>query len=305
MKAGITGASGFLGSAIIAEGRRRGWSLVGFSRDPDRPIAGVDEVRSLADPGSIDLSGLDAILHLAGEPVSSLWTRERKRRIHESRVDLTNDLVTAMEEAPKSLRPAVFVSASGIGFYGDRGDEWLDEDAEVGFGFLASVCRDWEAAAARAGRSGVRVVTPRIGLVLGRAGLLARLRPLFRWCLGGRLGSGRQWMSWIHVVDLARCFADCVENDAVHGPVNAVAPEPVTNRVFTATYARVLGRPAILPVPAFALRRLPGGMGALFLDGQRVEPIAMRSFGFEWRYRDLESALREVESRPARIPEKT
>jgi uncharacterized protein (TIGR01777 family) len=305
MKAGITGASGFLGSAIIEEGRRRGWSLVAFSRDPGRRISGVDEVRSLADPGAIDLSDLDAVIHLAGEPVSSLWTRERKRRIHESRVDLTNDLVTAMEEIPRSRRPKVFVSASGIGFYGNRGDEWLDEDAEVGFGFLAAVCRDWEAAAARAAKLGVRVVTPRIGLVLGRGGLLARLRPLFRWFLGGRLGSGRQWMSWIHVSDLARCFADCVENDSVHGPVNAVAPNPVTNREFTAAYARVLGRPAILPAPAFVLRRLPGGMGAMFLDGQRVEPVMMRSFGFDWTFPDLGAALREIESGPAGASEKT
>jgi uncharacterized protein (TIGR01777 family) len=305
MKAGITGASGFLGSAIIAEGRRRGWSIVAFSRDPDRRIPGVGEVRSLADPGAIDLSELDAIIHLAGEPVSALWTRERKRRILASRVDLTNDLVTAMEEIPRSRRPAVFVSASGIGFYGNRGDEWLDEEADLGFGFLAAVCRDWEAAAARAAKLGVRVVTPRIGLVLGRGGLLARLRPLFRWCLGGRLGGGSQWMSWIHVSDLARCFADCVENDSVHGPVNAVAPNPVTNREFTATYARVLGRPAILPAPAFVLRRLPGGMGSMFLEGQRVEPVVMRSFGFEWGFPDLESALRETESLPATISEKT
>ncbi len=299
MKVGITGAGGFLGSAIMEEGRRRGWSLVAFSRDPSRRISGVEEVRSLADPGAIDLSDLEAVIHLAGEPVSSLWTRDRKRRIHESRVDLTNDLVVAMEEISRTRRPLVFVSASAIGYYGNRGDEVLDEDSDVGFGFLASVCRDWERSAARAASLGVRVVTPRIGIVLGRGGIVKRLRPLFRWCLGGRLGKGRQWMSWIHIADLARIFADCVENASVHGPVNAVAPCPVTNREFTASFARVLGRPAMFPVPAWLLRHLPGGMGSLFLDGQRVEPVAMRAFGFAWQYPDLESALREIESRPA------
>lgn len=297
MKVGITGASGFLGSAIIGEGKRRGWTVVAFSRDPSATIPGADEVRSLADPGDVDLSELDALIHLAGEPVSSLWTRDRKRRIHESRVDLTNDLVEAIEKITRTRRPAVLVSASAIGFYGNRGDEPLDEYSDVGFGFLASVCRDWEASAARAVKLGVRVVTPRIGLVLGRGGMLRRLRPLFRWFLGGRLGNGRQWMSWVHVSDLARIFADCVENPSVHGPVNVVAPNPVTNREFTDAYARTLHRPAIAPAPAWVLRRLPGGMASIFLDSQRVEPVVMRSFGFEWRYPELATALAEIESR--------
>jgi len=296
MKVGITGASGFLGSAIIAEGKRRGWTVVGFSRG-ERLIDGADETRSLADPGNIDLDGLDGLIHLAGEPIAGLWTKDKKRRIHESRVDLTTDLVEAMNRITRTRRPAVFVSASAIGYYGNRADEWLDEESDVGFGFLPAVCRDWESASAGAEKLGVRVVNPRIGLVMGRGGFLKRVRPIFKLGLGGRLGRGNQWMSWIHVEDLARIFAECVENASIHGRVNCVSPSPATNREFTTVYARVLGRPAIFPVPAFLLKRLPGGMGSLFLDSQRVEPVVMQSFDFEWTFPDLESALRDVETK--------
>ncbi|HRQ89065.1 MAG TPA: TIGR01777 family oxidoreductase [Bacteroidia bacterium] len=293
MIVGITGAAGFLGTAIAAEGKRRGWTIVGYSRDPRRSIAGTDEVRSLADPGSIDLSGIEAVIHLAGEPVSKLWTADRRRLIHDSRVDLTTDLVEAMRSLPRTRRPSVFVSASAVGYYGDRGDEWLDEESEVGFGFLPAVCRDWEAASAKAERLGVRVVNPRIGIVLGDGGFLKSLQPIFRLGLGGRLGRGDQWMPWIHIDDLVRIFVECVENPAIHGAVNGVAPEPVTNREFTRQYARLLNRPALLPVPAWLLRRFPGGMGSLFLDSQRAEPAALRAFGFQFQFPKLESALRE------------
>ena len=295
MKVGITGASGFLGSAIIGEGKRRGWTVVAFSRSPTKQVEGADEMRSLTDPGAVDLGELDALIHLAGEPISALWTKDRKRRILESRVDLTNDLVEAMAGMTRGRCPAVFVSASAVGYYGNRADEPMEEDADVGFGFLARVCRDWEAASAKASKLGVRVVNPRIGIVLGRDGFLRRLRPIFRLCLGGRLGPGRQWMSWIHVDDLARLLVECVENPSIRGAVNAVAPNPVTNREFTAVYARVLGRKAWFPVPSFLLKLLPGGMGRLFLDGQRVEPAVMKAFGFTWRHADLESALRALE----------
>lgn len=294
MNVGITGASGFLGSAIIEEGKRRGWRLVAFSRNPARPLEGAEEMRSLAEAGEIDLEDLDALINLAGEPIAGLWTKDRKRRIRKSRLDLTTDLVEAISRLTRSRRPAVLVSASAIGYYGDRGEEGLDEASDVGFGFLAGVCRDWEAAAAPAVKLGVRVVTPRIGLVLGDGGFLNKVRPVFKMGLGGRLGSGRQWMSWIHVHDLARIFAESVENASIHGPVNCVSPRPATNREFTRVYARVLGRPAFLPVPGILLKQLPGGMGRLFLDSQRVEPVAMEAFEFEWDYPDLEAALREI-----------
>lgn len=296
MKVGITGATGFLGSAIMAEGKKRGWTVVAFSRG-EKSVDGADETRSLADPGSIDLDGLDALIHLAGEPIVGLWTKDKKRRIHESRVDLTRDLVEAMNRITRTRRPSVLVSASAIGYYGDRADEWLDEESDVGFGFLPTVCRDWESASAGAEKLGVRLVNPRIGLVMGREGFLKRLRTVFILGLGGRLGRGNQWMSWIHVEDLARIFAECVENAGIHGRVNCVSPRPATNREFTTVYARVLGRPALFTVPAFLLKRLPGGMGSIFLDSQRVEPVVMQSFDFEWSFPDLESALRDVESK--------
>ncbi len=296
MKVGITGASGFLGSAIMAEGKARGWTVVAFSRGSN-PVAGADETRSLADPGSVDLDGLDGLIHLAGEPIVGIWTRDKKRRILESRVDLTTDLVEAMNRITRTRRPAVFVSASAIGYYGDRADEWLDEESDVGFGFLPAVCRDWETASVGAEKLGVRVVNPRIGLVMGREGFLKRIRTIFKLGLGGRLGRGHQWMSWIHLNDLARIFAECVENGGIHGRVNCVSPRPATNREFTSVYARILGRAALLPVPAFLLKRLPGGMGSLFLASQRVEPVVMKSVDFEWAYPDLESALREIESK--------
>lgn len=296
MKIGITGASGFLGSAIIEEAKSRGWSVVAFSRNADRSLEGADEVRSLADPESIDLNEIDSLIHLAGEPIVGWWSKEKRRRIYDSRIDLTTDLVEAIAKISRSRRPSSFVSASAIGYYGNRGDEWLDEDGDVGFGFLSDVCRDWEAASAKADKLGLRVVNPRIGIVLGRGGFLKRLRPVFKLGLGGRLGRGFQWMSWIHLRDLARIFADAAEiSSSLRGAVNCVSPMPVTNREFTSIYSRVLGRKAFIPVPAFILKWLPGEMGSLFLDSQRAEPAALKSHGFEWNYSGLEDALRDVE----------
>lgn len=296
MKVGITGASGSIGSALIEEGLQRGWSIVAYSRDPTQSIRGADEVRSLTDLNSIDLSGLDTLFNLAGESIVGLWTQEKKRRILASRIDLTSSLTRTIEALPRGQRPRVFVSASAIGYYGDRGGEWLDEESDVGFGFLASVCRDWESASAKAEDLGVRTVNPRIGIVLGREGFLKPIRRVFRLGLGGRLGKGNQWLSWIHLQDLVRILAECAENDSIHGRVNCVAPSPVTNQEFTRSYARILGRKALLPVPAFLLKRLPGGMGALFLNSQRVDPVMMKAFGFEWEFSDLASALTDVET---------
>jgi uncharacterized protein (TIGR01777 family) len=186
---------------------------------------------------------------------------------------------------------------SAIGYYGNRGDEWLDEEADVGFGFLPRVCREWEAASQPALKLGVRLVNPRIGIVLGQDGFLKKVRPLFKLGLGGKLGNGSQWMSWIHVNDAARILLECAENQGIRGRVNCASPGPVTNREFTSIYSRVLGRFAAIPVPTFLLNKLPGGMGQLFLDSQRVVPSVMKAFGFEWRFGELEAALREVEGK--------
>lgn len=280
----------------MEEAHRRDWTVVAYSRNPNREIEGADEVRSLANPEEIDFEGIDSIIHLAGEPIVGLWSKEKKRKIYDSRIDLTSDIVEAISKISRSRRPASFVSASAVGFYGNRGDEWLDEDGDVGFGFLADVCRDWEAESAKASKLGLRVVNPRIGLVLGSGGFLKRLRPIFKLGLGGRLGSGQQWMSWIHLHDLARIFVEASDSESsLRGAVNCVTALPATNREFTAIYARVLGRKAIFPVPAFVLKWLPGGMGSLFLDSQRAEPAALQANGFEWKFPRLEDALREIE----------
>ena len=295
MKIGITGARGFLGTAVAAEAKNRGWSVVAFSRNANKAIDGVDEVRSLADTEAIDVSALDAIIHLAGEPIVGFWTREKKRRILESRTDLTTDLVDSIARVSRSRRPEALISVSAIGYYGSRGDEWLDEEADVGFGFLPLVCREWEAASQSALKLGVRLVNPRMGVVLGQGGFLKRVKTVFKMGLGGKLGSGNQWMSWVHVTDAARILLECAENQGIRGRVNCVSPNPVKNREFTSTYAAILGRIAVLPVPAFFLKKLPGGMGQLFLDSQRVVPAMMNAFGFKWHFEDLGNALREVE----------
>lgn len=297
MKIGITGARGFLGSAVTAEAKSRGWNVVAFSRNAEKAIDGADEVRSLADLEAIDVSELDSIIHLAGEPIVGWWNKEKKRRILESRTDLTADIAAAIGRVARSRRPESLVSASAIGFYGDRGDEWLDEEADVGFGFLPQVCRDWEAASQDVSKMGVRLVNPRIGIVLGQEGFLKRVRPVFKIGLGGKLGSGNQWMSWVHVHDAAMILLECAANQGIRGRVNIVSPNPVKNREFTSIYAGILGRIAPLPVPAFILKKLPGGLGQMFLDSQRVEPSVMRSFGFKWKFGDLKEALMEVEGK--------
>ena len=297
MRIGITGARGFLGTAITAEAKKRHWEVVGYTRFEGQEVEGVDEIRSIQDTEALDFSDVDALIHLAGEPIVGLWTKEKLRRVRDSRVDLTNDLVEALGKLSEENRPKVLISASAIGFYGNRGDEILDEDADVGFGFVSELCRDWEVAAGGAKRLGIRVVTPRVGLVMGDRGLLQKIRLLFKLGLGGKLGSGSQWMSWIHIDDIAGIFAECVVQTGLHGAINAVGPNPATNREFTRIYARVLKRLAPFPVPRFVFNLMPGGMGCLFLDSQRVEPVVMNAFRYDWKFPDLESALRDVEGR--------
>lgn len=296
MKLGVTGASGFLGSAVVAAAREKGWEVVAFSRNPGREIAGAGEVRRFPEGSGerLDLSGVDAVVHLAGESIFGLWTRAKRKRILESRVDSTRRVFETMEEMPPQERPSVLVSASGTGFYGDRGGEVLDEGSGVGFGFLAAVCRDWEREASAAGGIGSRVVLMRLGMVLGRGGALRVLRRIFRIGLGGRLGNGRQWMPWIHVEDAARACLACVENGDIRGAVNFVSPGAVTNREFAKTLGGALGRPAWAPAPGFVLSCLPGGMGEMFLFSQRVVPVALDAFGFEWKWGDLDAAVRNV-----------
>jgi uncharacterized protein (TIGR01777 family) len=233
---------------------------------------------------------VDAIVHLAGAPIAERWTLERKRAIIESRVLGTRRLVGAIGRSGPA--PRVFVCASAIGYYGDRGDEQLTEASQPGTDFLAVAARDWEAAARSA--SGMRTVQLRFGVVLSvEGGALSKMLPVFRIGAGGRLGSGRQWMSWVGLHDLLRVIRFAIESDGLSGPVNAVAPRPVTNAEFTATLGRVLRRPAVLPVPAVVLRAVFGEMASLtMLASQRVAPARLEQAGFEFQFPALEGALR-------------
>lgn len=295
MKLGVTGASGFLGGAIIKEAVKRGWKVVGFSRNLDTQIEGCTEIRQFSDVEVINLEGLDAVIHLAGESLFGLWTRDKKNKIRESRIQLTTDLVEVIRDMPRHTRPKVLVSASAVGYYGDRADVWQDEESDAGFGFLATVCRDWEAAAMEAGDLGVRVVCARLGIVLGRnGGPLEQMRRIFRTNFGGRLGNGKQWMSWIHVDDAAQAFIECVENSEIRGAVNVTTPRPEPNAVFTDALAGALNRKALLPVPKFFLKRAPGGMAELFLFSQRVDPVVLKAFGFKWDHEMLGNAFYDL-----------
>ncbi len=284
---GITGGTGFIGHAVSRAATERGDSVVLFSRR-----GGVGRrVFSLTSP--MDVTGCEGLVHLAGESILGLWTPEKRRRILESRVQGTRRLVEGIAAAP--VKPRILVSASAIGFYGDTGDRAVDETSPAGSGFLSEVAQAWEAEAVKAEDLGVRVVRLRIGFVLGRDGGAMRLiKPVFRMGLGGRLGSGRQWMSCIEIADLAAMVMTCLHDGSISGPVNAVMPEPVTNGDFTKAAARAAHRPALLPAPAFALRLGLGDLSHLMLDSQRVVPKRLADFGFNYRFGTVESAMKEV-----------
>jgi uncharacterized protein len=250
------------------------------------------------DAGTIDaagLDGVDAVVHLAGEGIASgRWTDERKRRIRESRVKGTRLVAETLAAMPR--KPRVLVCASAVGFYGARGDEGLDESSAPGTGFLSDVCREWEAAADPARAAGIRVAHLRFGVVLSpKGGALAKMLPPFRMGVGGRLGSGAQWMSWISLDDAIGAVLHALSNDAIAGPVNAVAPNPVTNASFTKTLGGVLGRPTIFPMPASAARLAFGEMADhLLLTGQKVLPRRLLETGYRFRHPGLEEALRHL-----------
>jgi hypothetical protein len=292
MQLALTGATGFVGRHVIQAAVRRGYEVVAFTREASKVVGGCVETRRFTLDEPPDLRGCEAVIHLAGENVAGFWTGAKKRRIRESRVLGTRRIVEAIracESGPKAL-----VSASAIGFYGDIGEAELTEQSPPGGGFLAETCREWEAEATAA-EPLCRVVLARIGVVLGRGGGALRLMlPAFRLGLGGRLGSGRQWLSWIHVEDLAMLLLFAVENLDVHGPLNATAPWPVRNSDFTRTLSRVLRRPAFFPVPAFALRLALREFSHELLDSKRVLPGVATEHGFAFRFPELELALRDV-----------
>jgi len=293
-KIAITGASGLVGGALVETLEERGYEPVRLVRRTPRREG---EVRWSPAEGTIDrdgLAGIDGAVHLAGENVASgRWTESKKASIRDSRVQGTDLFSRALAELDR--RPRVLVSASAIGYYGATGDALIDETSPSGSGFLASVCEEWEAAAQPARDAGIRVVHPRLGIVLdGDGGALAKMKTPFLLGVGGRIGDGAQYMSWVSLDDVVRAIVFSLEDEELSGPVNFTAPNPVTNAEFTETLGRVLKRPTILPIPKFALRLAAGSQLAdeMLIGGSRVIPRALEARGFEWEQPALESALR-------------
>lgn len=311
MKIAITGSTGLVGSALVPFLTTGGHHVTQIVR------TSKTEADALWNPGTgqIDaarLEGLDAVVHLAGENIAARrWNAEQKARLRDSRVKGTNLLCETLAKLQRP--PRVLISASAIGYYGDQGDRELTEESPSGSGFLPEVCRDWEAATEAATKGGIRVVQLRFGVILSpRGGALAKMLTPFRLGLGGRIGDGRQWMSWIALDDVVGCIHHALATDSLHGPVNAVAPRPVTNREFTKTLAKVLRRPTLFPMPGFLARLAFGEMAdELLLASTRVFPRALLDSSYRFLYGDLESALRHLlgkdeptpaDNRPTRFP---
>ena len=295
MNVTLTGASGFIGNHLIARLRTAGHVVRGLGRReiPGVPTSLWDSAKTAAPLEGLD--GAGGIIHLAGEPVAQRWTDAARRRIRDSRIAGTRNLLEGI--ARMGAKPRVLVSASAVGIYGSRAEERLTEHSAPGRGFLEDLCVEWEAEADKAAQLGIRVVKIRIGIVLGRnGGALEQMLPPFRLGVGGPLASGRQWMSWIHLNDLVRMMIFALENERVPGVLNGVAPNPVTNAEFTRELARAVHRPAIFPVPAFALKALYGEMSQILLASQRVIPEAALACGFTFEFRELGPALRDVVS---------
>ena len=289
----VSGASGFIAAALMPALTAQGWEVFKLTREKPRTSRQIQwDPMQPVDLESV--SGFGAVVHLAGENIFGRWTKAKKRRIFDSRSVGTRHLAEAL--AQTSTPPRVFVSASAIGYYGNRGDEILREDATPGSGFLSEVCQAWEQAAEPAANAGIRVVHPRVGLVLSASGgALQRMLLPFRFGLGGRLGGGRQWWSWIDLQDLLGGLLHILDRESLHGAINLVAPNPATNAEFTRTLAAALSRPAILPVPEFVIRTLLGQMGEeLLLSSQRVEPEKLVAGGYHFQSPDLRAAFARI-----------
>jgi uncharacterized protein (TIGR01777 family) len=287
----VSGGTGFIGSALIPELEAGGHSVKRLTRNP----RSEGDIRWDPDAGTIegDLAGFDTVVHLGGESIAEgRWTSEKKRRILESRRKGTRLLAEKISGLTEP--PSVMVSASAIGYYGDRGNELLTEESEPGTLFLSEVCREWEAAAEPARDAGVRVVHPRIGIVLStEGGALGATLPIFKFGGGGKIGSGRQYWSWVACDDVVGAIVHAIDTETLSGPVNVVAPDPPTNAEYTRVLGHVLGRPTFLTVPAPAARVAIGGMAdELLMASARVEPARLEETGYEYRHPELEGALR-------------
>lgn len=303
MRIVVAGGTGFIGRVLCQRLTNGGHAVTVLTRDPEKARATVYHAvrivpwqgfRGPTEALSKALSECDAVINLAGSPLAEgRWTPQTKDLLRKSREGTTTAIVSTL--AKLKTRPVLLMNASAIGFYGPRGDEELTEDAPSGDGFLASLCREWEGAARAAERLGVRVVMPRIGVVLGRdGGALTKMLPIYRLGLGGQLGHGRQWISWIHLDDLVELLMFLM-NNAASGPVNATAPHPVTNAEFSKTLGQALGKPAFLRTPGFAMKLMLGEMAEeLLLTGQRVLPHRAQSSGFHFRFPFIAGALNDL-----------
>lgn len=300
----VTGASGFIGSRLVRDLLRRGEEVVAITRDRRRLGGGGDRFQVVqgdpaqAGPWQEQLTGCDAVVALAGEPlVGRRWTGAFRARITQSRIGGVERLVEALARVPSEKRPAVLLSASAIGYYGDRGAEELTEDSPPGTGFLADLCVRWEAAARGAAELGLRVVTLRLGVVLGEGGALRRMVPAFRAFVGGPIGSGHQYLSWIHMSDAVGLILMGLDRRDVQGPINLTAPAPVTMAEFARTLGQVLHRPALLRVPGPLVRLALGEAASVLLASQRVLPRRAQQLGYRFQYPHLPDALSDLAPR--------
>jgi uncharacterized protein len=301
MRVTVTGATGTIGKAVVGELAARGDEVTALSRNPASAALDVetlgwpDPKRERPPAGAFH--GRDAVVHLLGETIAQRWSDEAKREIRDSRVLATRNLVATLATLPEDERPLTLVSQSASGWYGPRGPERLDEDQPGGSDFVAGVVRDWEAEARKA--PGMRVVLTRTGVVLSPGGgALEKMLPFFKLGIGGPVAGGGQYVPWVHLDDVAGAIAFVLDREAVAGPVNVTAPEPVTNKELSRTLGRVLRRPAIAPVPAFAVKTLYGEMATIVTTGQRAIPARLMELGYEYRRPELEDALRSATSRP-------
>jgi uncharacterized protein (TIGR01777 family) len=298
VRVAVTGATGTIGRALVEALLDRGDAVTVLTRNPARAAATLPDTHAVewrdpvSEPAPADaLNGRDAVVHLAGEPIAQRWSADVKRRIQESRELGTRNLVAGLRAAEP--RPRVLVSQSAVGYYGPRGDERLDESAPPGSDFLAGVVVAWEREARAAEELGVRVVNTRTGVVLSESGgALARMLPPFKLGMGGPVAGGRQYMPWIHLDDVVGVMLRAIDDDSLSGAINLAAPEPVTNKELSRTLGRVLVRPAITPVPGFALRLLYGDMASIVTSGQRAVPAGLMELGYEFKHPQLHEALR-------------
>ncbi|MDQ2680668.1 MAG: TIGR01777 family oxidoreductase [Candidatus Eremiobacteraeota bacterium] len=293
----MTGSGGFVGRALIAGLRARNYDVIALGRDVGSLEVGGDVEKRTFDPNATAanpsaFAGADAVVHLAGESVAGRWTSRKRRAIHDSRTYGTRLVIDSMRAL--SEKPAVLVGASATGYYGSRGDDPLDESSAPGSDFLAEVCVDWERETRAASEMGIRSVQIRTGIALGSGGALAQMERPFRLGLGGPIGSGKQFVPWIHLDDLVDLYIFAIERASLSGPINAVAPETITNARLAQTLADALHRPALVPVPSFALKALLGDFSQTLLNSQLVIPAAAQSAGFSWRYPTIESAMRAI-----------